>query len=81
MPIQNDREQPIRKARKKLGMTQAQLAPELEVTRATLSRYETGVIDVPVSIAWKVVHLMRDRKMRASLATLYPDPRSKEVTA
>lgn len=39
----------IREARKTAGLTQEQLAKLLGINRATLSRYESGEIDPPLS--------------------------------
>ena len=39
----------IRKYRKAVGMTQADLAKKLGVNRATVSKYESGEIDPPAS--------------------------------
>lgn len=41
--------QAIRNARKAAGVTQEQLAEVLGINRATLSKYETGVIEPSVS--------------------------------
>ena len=41
--------QAIRNARKAAGVTQEQLAEVLGINRATLSKYETGVIEPSVT--------------------------------
>lgn len=37
----------FRRKRKRLGLTQEQLAKRLELSRVTIARYETGVIPIP----------------------------------
>lgn len=44
----------IREARKNAGLTQDQLAKTLGINRATLSRYESGEIDPPISQIQKI---------------------------
>lgn len=44
----------IKNARKRLGMTQNELAKKLGINRATLSKYETGQIDPTVSQLMKI---------------------------
>lgn len=39
----------IREARKAAGITQAELAAKIGINRATLSKYESGIIEPPIS--------------------------------
>ncbi|MCI8477855.1 MAG: helix-turn-helix domain-containing protein [Oscillospiraceae bacterium] len=49
----------IRKARKAVGMTQEQLAKAIGITHATLSRYESGVIDPPSSQLKRIANVLK----------------------
>lgn len=46
------------KARKAAKMTQAQLAEELDVNRATVSKYETGIITPPLNQIMKISEIL-----------------------
>ena len=48
----------IRDARKRKGITQDELAKKLGINRATLSRYETGAIDPPMSQVEKILDVL-----------------------
>lgn len=50
----------IRDLRKAAGMTQEQLASKIGVTRATLSRYENGTIDPPMSQIERIVNALEE---------------------
>lgn len=52
----------FRKIRKKLGMTQTQLADRLKVSRISVTRWETGVlaIDERTKLAMEHLKLKRD---------------------
>lgn len=49
----------IRDARKKLNLTQDDLAAKLGVNRATISKYENGVIDMPPSQARELARILK----------------------
>lgn len=49
----------IRDARKKLNLTQDDLAAKLGVNRATISKYENGVIDIPPSQARELARILK----------------------
>lgn len=49
----------IRRARKAAGITQEQLAKSLGINRATLSRYETGEIEPPISQLLNIASILR----------------------
>ena len=49
----------IRDARKKLNFTQDDLAAKLGVNRATISKYENGVIDIPPSQARELARILK----------------------
>ena len=48
----------IKSARKDAGLTQNDLAVALGVNRATISKYESGVIDLPPSQAKKIAKIL-----------------------
>ena len=41
------------------GLTQNDLSSELGVNRATISKYENGIIEIPVSQAKKICKILR----------------------
>lgn len=49
----------IRRLRKQAGMTQGQLAERLEMSRATVSKYETGDICPPISVIRKICTVLK----------------------
>lgn len=48
----------IRKARKERGITQQELAQRLGVNRATISKYESGQISIPLSQALAIAEAL-----------------------
>jgi transcriptional regulator with XRE-family HTH domain len=57
--------QDFKRRREDLGLTQEQLARELEVTTMTVSRYERGVHPIPHVLALALEALERRRKEAA----------------
>lgn len=55
----------LKRRREKLGLTQEQLARELDVTVLTVSRWERGVYPVPKHIELAVEALEKRRKEAA----------------
>lgn len=51
----------IKELRKTIGITQAELAQLIGVNRATISKYESGTIEMPVSQAKKLAPVFKVR--------------------
>jgi transcriptional regulator with XRE-family HTH domain len=49
----------LREARKGAGLTQDELASQLGINRSTISKYESGIIDPPVSQLKKIQEILR----------------------
>ena len=52
----------LKRIRKRLRLTQAELAKELGVTRVSVARWEVGIYAVPEMAARLLEHLVRERR-------------------
>ena len=52
----------VKRIRKRLGLTQAELAKELGVTRVSVARWEIGMYAVPEMAARLLERLVRERR-------------------
>lgn len=66
----------LRKARKAAGLKQDELAAALKVNRATISKYENGAIELPVSHAKILAPILRVKWYE-----LYPEERQGDAIA
>ena len=48
---------PIKSIREQRGVSQAWLAHQLDIHRATLHNYEAGITEPPVSIYYQLAHI------------------------
>lgn len=63
----------IKELRKKLQMTQVELAQELGCSQNTISQYEHGVKTPSVKIAQKMVRLAKENKIKVTLTDIFPE--------
>jgi transcriptional regulator with XRE-family HTH domain len=61
--------------RKRRGVTQAQLAKEIGVPRATYANLESGRQRIPVDILWRAAV-----KLNVSISSLVPEPTNRQPT-
>jgi DNA-binding transcriptional regulator YiaG len=52
----------VKRIRKRLRLTQAELAKELGVTRVSVARWEVGIYAVPEMAARLLEHLVKERR-------------------
>jgi len=65
----------VRRLRKRLDKSRADLARDLGLTEQTIVCYELGYRRPSLEAAWDIVRLGRENQMRISLAAVLPDPK------
>ena len=58
--------------RKGLGLTQEQIAPELEVSRGAVAMFETGAARPSVETAWRYIELAEAHGIMIRLEDIFP---------
>lgn len=64
----------IKEIRKMLGMSQSELAIEVELTQGAISHYETGLRSIDKEFADKLILLGQKRKVQIDYNLIYGKP-------
>lgn len=63
-----------RRIRDRLGMSREELGAQLQVSQATVWKWETGRAYPRVPLAWGLLDLAHRARMRMRLEDIYPRP-------
>ncbi len=63
----------VKRIRISLGLTQAELAKEINSSQAAISEYEGGVKIPSLKVAQKLIKLARAKKIKVTLMDIFPE--------
>ncbi|QPB42197.1 helix-turn-helix transcriptional regulator [Rodentibacter haemolyticus] len=62
----------ISEFRKKINLTQQELAKEINITQGAIAHYETGRREPPINIAQRIISVMKNHGIDCTLDELFP---------